>query len=145
MRDVRSGRGEPIVPWPFPGDSALDKARHIARDYRNELHRIAPEHCERMDEQARRLGQGWVAPELVAFDLNDWVTVRQAADYLSVSESTIRKWIRPPNQEPPKLAVIVGADGVQRVRVGQLVEIQRDQRERRARRYAGDRDSTRGL
>lgn len=124
---------EPVVPWPFPGDSELDKRSRIARDYRNELHRFAPEHCERMDKAARDLGQGWVAPELVRFDLNDWITVRQAADYLIVSESTIRKWIK---QEPPKLDVIVGADGVQRVRVGQLMEVQRDQRERRARRHA---------
>jgi hypothetical protein len=121
------------VPWPFPGDSELDKARRIARDYRNELHRIAPEHCARMDEQARRLGQGWVTPQLATIDLDDWITVREAAEYLSLSESAIRKMI---NRSSAKLNAIVGDDGIQRVRVAQLVDIQREQRERRAGRRA---------
>lgn len=123
-----------IVPWPFPGDSELDKARHIARDYRAELARIAPELCGRLDAAACRLGQHWVTPQLAVVDTNTTVTIAEAADYLAVSESAIRKWI---NRPPKKLDAFTGDDGLQRVSVSQLIDIQREQRERRARRHAG--------
>lgn len=81
-----------VVPWPIPGDSELDKARRVARDYRNELHRIAPEQCARMDEQARRLGQGWVTPQIAHVDLDDFVRAADLSEMVGVSRDVIYQW-----------------------------------------------------
>jgi hypothetical protein len=125
----------PDVPWPFPGDSELDKARRVARDYRTELMRVDPELCARMDDAARRLGQDWVTPQLALVDANTVITVAEAAEYMCLSESAIRKWMKDLPGRVKRLNVFVGDDGIQRVSVGQLMEIQREQRVRRIQRH----------
>lgn len=81
-----------LIPWPIPGDSELDKARRIAMDYRNELFRLAPAHCEELDAQARRLGQGWVTPQIAYVDLDSFLSARDMADLLGVAVTTVYQW-----------------------------------------------------
>lgn len=132
---MKPRRPAEVVPWPYPGDSELDKARWIARWYRAEVARLDPELCARLDDAASRLGQGWVTPALAVVDQHSLVTVADAADYLCVSKSAIWKWINPPAGRPKRLDATTGDDGLQRVSVGQLLDIQREQRERRIRRH----------
>lgn len=117
------------VPWPFPGDTELDKARRIARDYRAELHRLAPELCARLDDACRRLGQPWITPQRVQFDMDDWITLAQAAELVGRTPRAVRYWTA---GDPPKLPSTVDAHGVRRVQVRALVDLERDMRARRA-------------
>lgn len=118
------------VPWPFPGDNEVDKARRVARDYRSALERVAPELCQQLDEAARRLGQRWVTPELIRFELDDYITLAEAAELVYRTTRAVRYWVAGDN---PKLASIVDRRGVRRVRVRDLIDLERDMRTRRTR------------
>jgi len=81
-----------VVPWPWPGDTDLEKRERIARDYRNELFRIAPAVCAGMDAAAHRLGQHWITPEQVTFDLEAHVDAATLAEYVGLSIDAIYQW-----------------------------------------------------
>jgi hypothetical protein len=83
-----------VVPWPFPGDTEVDKARRVAHDYRRELARFAPDLCDRLDEAFHRLGQHWVAPVRAALDLNAQLRAAHLAEYLAgeVTANRISQW-----------------------------------------------------
>lgn len=118
-----------VVPWPVPGDTALDKARTIAREYRTALRRTNPEMCDQLDDAARRLGQAWITPELVRFDDDDWITIAEAAELVSRTPRAVRYWT---TSDPPKLDSITDNHGVKRVLVKDLIDLERDMRQRRA-------------
>lgn len=80
--------------WPFPGDSPVVRARRIALAYRVRLAEVDPEGCERLDQQVRRWGQNWAVTQLHHFDLDDWLSVREAADLASVQTRQIAAWRR---------------------------------------------------
>lgn len=82
------------VPWPWPGDTELDKRTRICHDYRRELRRLDPALCDRMDAAARRLGQHWVAPQLATMDLDSTLPAAEMARYLNgeVTADQIRQW-----------------------------------------------------
>lgn len=80
------------VPWPFPGDTEVDKARRVARDYRGALADIAPDLCARIDAAARRLGQTWIAPQLAILELDDYVPAYQLAEHVGVKVDVIYQW-----------------------------------------------------
>lgn len=112
--------------WPFPGDTAVDRARRIGRSYRAELYAVDPERCAQLDTKARLLGEGWVAPARVTYDVNDLLAAPEAAAILSVEPGTVRQW---------------GARGLvkrhqtvdgTRYRLGDLIDHQAEQRQRRA-------------
>jgi hypothetical protein len=117
------------VPWIHPGDGPVDKARWIARQYRHELNRLDPDLCRHLDEASRRLGQTWITPELVRFDDDDWITIAEAAELVFRTPRAVRYWT---TSTPPKLDSITDNKGVKRVRVKDLIDLERDLRERRA-------------
>lgn len=82
------------VPWPFPGDTDVDKARRVARDYRGALADVAPDVCAQLDDAARRLGQAWVAPAHADLDLEATLTPARLAEYLAgeVTANQISQW-----------------------------------------------------
>jgi excisionase family DNA binding protein len=79
-------------PWPFPADTALARARRVAQSYRSALQLVDPVGCQRLDEQMIRFGQRWVAPTVVVYGDDDWLTAEQVADYAGVRLSTAYEW-----------------------------------------------------
>ncbi|WP_378736016.1 hypothetical protein [Nocardia brasiliensis] len=84
-------------PWPFPRDTALQRARKIAGSYRAALHAVAPERCAELDRRAIELGQGWVAPvelptHLVEHALDAELSATDIEHFWRIPASTIRTW-----------------------------------------------------
>jgi hypothetical protein len=119
------------VPWPFPGDTELDKARRIAQDYRRELARLDPDLCARMDDAARRLGQRWIAPDHTTLDLEAKYPAVQMVTYLAgdVTYDQLRKW-----GSRGKIPRYHDDNGHTVYRVGDILDHLADQRRARAER-----------
>jgi len=80
--------------WPNPADSALDRARTIATEYRDALHDVAPHLAGQLDREAAARGQGWVAPSMVTWGDDDLITAEQAAELCHVQIKTLFEWRR---------------------------------------------------
>ena len=118
-------RRREIQPWPWPGDSPLDRARRVARTYRDALERVDPELCQQLDKRARELGQTWVQPRPLAHDHDDLLTAREVADMCDVMPNTVRQWKR------RGLPTVDTPDG-ERYRVGDVLNYHAQRRYQRA-------------
>lgn len=84
--------------WPWPGDSALDRARRIA----NSLLALLPD-----DERAQhvatahRYGETWLGEASVLEGPDDPVTTERAAEIAHVSQDVIRQWACMPHPDDP--------------------------------------------
>lgn len=78
--------------WPYPGDSPLARARRVARAYREHLHQVDPLRCNEVDEQMAGWGQGWIAPRVLRYELDDWLSLADAADVAAVERGCLRQW-----------------------------------------------------
>ena len=88
-----------VAPWPWPGDNATDKARHVASSYRTLCQRFAdgklhnPTRAVSMlDEHWQRLGQFWIAPTEDLPELDEWVSAADAAQLVSRTPKDIYNW-----------------------------------------------------
>jgi hypothetical protein len=80
--------------WPWPGDTALDRARRIA----NSLLALLPEaDREQHVATAHQLGETWLGERLLTHTPDQAVTTREAASLASVSEDVIRRWACTPH------------------------------------------------
>jgi hypothetical protein len=80
-------------PWPFPGDSKLERSRKVCRSYRNALLSADPETCRFLDENAAEVGEGWVSPlESPITDVDELLSAEQISSMFFVSPRTVRKW-----------------------------------------------------
>ena len=64
--------------WPWPADSPLDRARRVARSYRELLLAQLPDACRALDEEMIRRGQGWVLPQVDPYDPSELLTADEA-------------------------------------------------------------------
>lgn len=84
--------------WPWPGESATERARRIA----NSLLTLLP-----ADEQpvwtarAHALGETWLGSVLITYDETSIITTEQAAALVHVSRDTIRRWACSVHPEDP--------------------------------------------
>jgi len=78
--------------WPYPGDSPVARARRVARAYREVVARLDPDACAELDERLAGWGETWLAPRIVTYDLDDWLSAAQAADVAAVSVACLRQW-----------------------------------------------------
>jgi len=76
--------------WPDPRANALDRARAIARTYRDALTRTAPDAALRIDQAAQGVGEGWISGATTGPKA---CTVREAAALLGVNDSRVRQLI----------------------------------------------------
>lgn len=81
-------------PWPWPGDSPLDRARRVARTYRDALQRADPRACDQLDARCRELGQNWTVPKPMTFGTDDLLDLDEVADMCDVKPDTVRQWRR---------------------------------------------------
>lgn len=76
--------------WPDPDANALDRAREVARTYRDALARVDPEAARKIDGAAQRVGEGWVCGVTTG---EQSCTIGQAAVLLEVTERRVRQLI----------------------------------------------------
>lgn len=75
--------------WPWPGDTATDRARRIA----NSLLGLLPaDERAQWTARAHALGETWLGEDLITWTPDEVVTTKQAARILHVKPGTIRKW-----------------------------------------------------
>lgn len=115
-------------PWPWPADTQLERARRVALEYRDVLHRLAPALVARLDEAMTERGQGWVDARPIAHDPDDLLTVAEVAEFSQVEPRTVTAWRL---ERTPPLPSKRTPDGI-RIRFGDLVAWQADRRRRRA-------------
>jgi hypothetical protein len=125
---------DPEVPWPWPGDTELDKRTRICHDYRRELRRLDPDLCDRMDAAACRLGQHWVAPRPATLDLDSTLSAAEMARYLNheVTADQIRQWGARHAQGKPGIPRHTDRHGHTVYRLGDILDHLADQRRTRA-------------
>lgn len=72
---------------PFPGGGTqVDQARQVARDLLRALKSVDPRTARTLVARYEVFGVTWLAPRLDTADPTGWLTLRQAADRLGVSE-----------------------------------------------------------
>lgn len=98
--------------WPFPGDTATDRARQVAAQYRTALTAVDPVACAAIDAAAHAVGEAWVTPTPAIHDDTDLVSVADAADLVARSVRTLYNWVAdrslPVYPERGKIRVLVG-------------------------------------
>jgi len=88
-------------PWPWPADLPVDRARRIANSLLAQLHQLDPAEAARNVAAAHRLGETWFGSTLVAYESDEAITTKQAAELLCVSEGVIRLWACTPHPTRP--------------------------------------------
>ena len=76
----------------------LEWARDTARAYRWALLKADPDKCRRLDVEARKVGQGWVAPECISAEAMEEAATQalspaQLAWATGVPVGTIYSWV----------------------------------------------------
>jgi hypothetical protein len=117
--------------WPWPGDTPLDRARRIALSFRNALYEISPDAAMAIDDQVTGWGELWVVPAIETVDLDDWVTVDVAASHVGLTAKAVYNWVYTRDLESK-----TGNDKRLRVKLRDVLEMNRDLRERRIARQA---------
>lgn len=88
-----SPRKRPPDPWPWVADTPTERARRVARAYRDQLFAVAPERCADLDRRVQGLGQGWIVPAVVQFGDDDLLTVEEVAELCGVKPGTVDQWV----------------------------------------------------
>lgn len=76
--------------WPHPDATALDRARAIARGYRDALHAANPQRAGILDAAAQRVGESWITGATTG---ERACTVAEAALLLGVTDRRVRQLI----------------------------------------------------
>ncbi|MDG4791996.1 hypothetical protein O7626_39980 [Micromonospora sp. WMMD1102] len=79
-------------PWPFPGDTELQRARRYVHAYRQHLKTANPDLCAALDDAARSYGDHWVCGGLLTIPDDQLITTDQAAELAGVDSETVRQW-----------------------------------------------------
>lgn len=79
-------------PWPRPADTPVERARHVAREYRRALLIAAPRACAHLDVLNGRRGQSWVLPQPHPYEPHDLLTTDLVADFWGVRPRTVDRW-----------------------------------------------------
>lgn len=116
--------------WPWAAESVLERREHLARIYRDALMKVAPEVCLRLDADAVRFGQAWIAPQKVIYEEDDLLTADLVADHEGVQPRTVDLWVS------RGLRVTSTPDG-NRFRLGDVQAFRAAARVRRATNAAG--------
>jgi len=81
------------VSWPSRGDTALDRARIVARTCWQALHRRDPGAATELASVFAAVGETWLAPPAApALDPGEWVPAARIAGVLQVQPQRVRKW-----------------------------------------------------
>jgi hypothetical protein len=121
-------------PWPWRGDSAVERARRVAQSYRAALAELDRERCTAIDTQMIRLGQEWVKPLLARIDLDDFVTLARAGELVGLTKDAVYKWTVNRGARPPMLHTRRDDNGQITVCIRDVLRVHAEHRKRRAER-----------
>lgn len=132
-------------PWPWPEDTAEDKAKRVARSYRGLVRRIAQNDCHdpaadlaRLDEHWQEHGIYWTAPSAVPFDADDWLSAADVvvtfAHFVTLTENQVRQWAYMKRKGGDGITEQPGPDGKPRYQAGDVMAYLVRQRRRRRQR-----------
>lgn len=134
-RGRRARRGLTVAdPWPWRGDSAVDRARRVAQSYRAALADTDPARCAALDAEMTRLGQAWVKPLLAQVELDDFVTLAEAAHLVGMTKDAVYKWTVHRGARAPMLDTRENDDGQITVCIRDVLRVNAEHRRRRAER-----------
>jgi hypothetical protein len=78
------------MPWPFPGDAPVVRARKVAWAYRQIAEVADPQATHALDRRMVGFGQHWVVPREVVYEDDEWITAAQAAELACVDPAHLR-------------------------------------------------------
>lgn len=88
-------------PWPWPGETRDQRAKRVARSYRDLVQDIAQGRCtdpagelHRLDMHWQQFGIRWLIPDRKPIDINGWMTAPDLAQYLDRTRKDIYNWAR---------------------------------------------------
>jgi hypothetical protein len=90
-----------VTAWPWPHESLLERARHVARIYREHLHTMSRERCDALDKAMADVGITWMTGRDVVYEDTDAITGDLAAELVGRPESVIRQWACLPHPDDP--------------------------------------------
>jgi len=79
-------------PWPWPGDSPVERRARVARSYRDALEEVDSDRCAKLDAAMLRLGQRWVVPTVAVYTDDDLLTADLVADWTNVTLKAVYEW-----------------------------------------------------
>jgi hypothetical protein len=83
--------------WPYPLDTALERARKVAGMYRARLRALDVDACDILDDTAASFGEDWMLEKPDVVDPDQELTTAKAAELVRVHPDTIRKWACAPH------------------------------------------------
>lgn len=126
-------RHESAPTWPWPGDSREDRAKRVARSYRNLIFEISQGRCadpagslHRLDAHWASLGVHWTTPSPYPLEPGDWLSAADMAHAIDRTRKDIYNWARAGHIEQR-----CGPDGAPEYSVTSVLEYQRKLRQRR--------------
>lgn len=86
-----------MMPRPRPmamlGDTALQRARSIARAYRQHLRTTNPAVCAALDDAVTAAGEAWwLVEHEITIEPDELLSTAEAAKLANVGQGTIRQW-----------------------------------------------------
>lgn len=88
MRPTR--RAQRVRPWPFPNDTATDRARTLANALYEELEALDPERAHRARDRAHSYGERWLGPQKAPDSPR--LTRAEVAELAGVAPDTVSQW-----------------------------------------------------
>jgi hypothetical protein len=90
-----------VTAWLWPQETILERARHVARIYREHLHTMSRDRCDALDRALAEMGVTWITTREVVYEDTDAITVDLAAELVGRTETVIHKWANKPHPEDP--------------------------------------------
>ena len=97
------------APWPWPGDSPVERRARVARSYRDAYEAVDPDGCAKLDAAMLRLGQRWVLPTVAVYVDDDLLTAGLVADWAHVTLKAVYGWRA---RETDPLPSVTTPDGI---------------------------------
>ena len=96
-------------PWPWRGDSPVERRARVARSYRDALEEVDSDGCAKLDAAMLRLGQRWVLPTVAVYVDDDLLTASLVADFAHVTLKAVYGWRA---RETDPLPSVTTPDGI---------------------------------
>ncbi|WP_458317125.1 hypothetical protein [Mycolicibacterium brisbanense] len=123
-----------IMQWAWPGDSREDRAKRIARSYRELIFDITQGRIadpagalHRLDRQWMSYGVNWHMPQRTPLDPEEWMSAPDLANAIGRTRRDIYNWARLGHIEHR-----CGPDGAPEYSVGSVISYQAQLRQRRS-------------